>query len=75
MIPYLILTGALTGSAGWWIGHRTARVRIVVIGATAQQDATAIDQLSPADEQQLAEWRARLDQLTAPFNTPDQEQQ
>ncbi|UOB09112.1 hypothetical protein MQE23_08605 [Streptomyces sp. HP-A2021] len=31
MIPYLILTGTLAASAGWWAGHRTARIRIVFV--------------------------------------------
>jgi hypothetical protein len=57
----------LTAVAFWVLGHRTARVRVVVVGATAAQDEAA---LTAADEQLLGQWRAHLDQLTAPFD-PD----
>ncbi|MFM9777069.1 hypothetical protein [Streptomyces scabiei] len=62
-----LLGALLLLAAGWVLGHSTARVRIVNIGATAAQDETA---LSAADEQLLGEWSAHLDQLTAPFD-PD----
>ena len=67
-----ITAGPLLGAllflaAGWVLGHSTARVRVIVIGATATQDDTA---LTAADEQLLGQWRAHLDQLTAPFD-PD----
>ncbi|WP_322501795.1 hypothetical protein TR631_33735 [Streptomyces rochei] len=42
MIPWLILTAVLSGSACWCLGHRTARIRVIFIGATAQQDQAAI---------------------------------
>lgn len=62
------LLGALLALAvGWVLGHRTARVVHIPIGATAAQDEAA---LSAADEQLLGQWRAHLDQLTAPFD-PD----
>ncbi|WP_159058994.1 hypothetical protein [Streptomyces scabiei] len=62
-----LLGAVLLLAVGWCWGHLTARVRVVVIGATAAQDETA---LSAADEQLLGEWSAHLDQLTAPFD-PD----
>ncbi|MFJ8146591.1 hypothetical protein ACIQ6R_16190 [Streptomyces sp. NPDC096048] len=37
-----VLIAVLTLSAGWCWGHRTARVRVIVIGATPQQDQAAI---------------------------------
>jgi hypothetical protein len=43
VIPYLILTATLAGSTGWCLGHRTARIRHIPIGATAEQDAAAIE--------------------------------
>ncbi len=68
-----IAAGPLLGAllflaAGWVLGHSTARVRVVVVGATAAQDETA---LTAADEQLLGEWSAHLDTLTAPFDLPD----
>lgn len=55
------LLGALLAAAvGWVLGHRTARVVHIPVGATAAEDETA---LTAADEQ-------LLDQLTAPFD-PD----
>ncbi|UJV43828.1 hypothetical protein [Streptomyces sp. AMCC400023] len=51
----------------WVIGHRTARVVRVPVGATAAEDETA---LSAADEQLLGQWSAHLETLTAPFD-PD----
>lgn len=63
--PVLAVVVAL--AVGWVLGHRTARVVHVPVGATAAQDETA---LSADDEQLIGEWSARLDQLTAPFD-PD----
>ncbi|NUU25243.1 MAG: hypothetical protein HOV68_27630 [Streptomycetaceae bacterium] len=57
----------LLTAAAWLLGHRTARIVHVPIGATAAQDETA---LTAADEQLVGEWSAHLDQLTAPFD-PD----
>ncbi|WP_060880605.1 hypothetical protein [Streptomyces scabiei] len=62
-----LLAVALALAVGWILGHRTARIVRIPIGATAVEDETA---LSAADEQRLGEWSARLDQLTAPFD-PD----
>lgn len=62
-----LLAVLLALAVGWVAGHRTARVRVVVIGATQADDDAA---LSAADEQLLGEWSARLDQLTSPFD-PD----
>lgn len=42
MIPWLILTAILVGSAGWIVGHRTARIRIIPIGAILAEDQTAL---------------------------------
>ncbi|MEV0015413.1 hypothetical protein [Streptomyces tendae] len=42
MIPWLILTAILVGPAGWVLGHRTARIRIIPIGAILTEDQTAI---------------------------------
>jgi hypothetical protein len=63
-----LLAAVLLLAVGWVAGHRTARVRVVVVGATRAQDETA---LAAADEQLLGEWSARLDQLTSPFDIPD----
>jgi hypothetical protein len=62
-----LLGAVLLLAVGWCWGHLTARVRVVVVGATAAQDETA---LCAADAQLLGEWSAHLDQLTAPFD-PD----
>ncbi|MEH0650688.1 hypothetical protein QA995_14905 [Streptomyces scabiei] len=62
-----IAAGPLLLAVGWVLGHRTARVVRIPIGATAAQDETA---LSVADEQLIGQWAAHLDQLTAPFD-PD----
>ncbi|MFI1562167.1 hypothetical protein ACH4ZX_03735 [Streptomyces sp. NPDC020490] len=56
-----LLTALLAASAGWTWGHATARIRIIVIGATQTQDDTAL----------LAAERARFDQLIAGFDLPD----
>ncbi|MCM1943167.1 hypothetical protein NC239_33690 [Streptomyces sp. G3] len=42
MIPWLILTAVLVGSAGWIVGHRTARIRIIPIGAILAEDQAAL---------------------------------
>lgn len=54
----------LVAAVAWVLGHRTARVKVRVIGATAAQDETA---LSAADEQLLGEWSAHLEQLLGEF--------
>ncbi|HLU29112.1 MAG TPA: hypothetical protein VKZ65_11785 [Glycomyces sp.] len=64
------LAGTLGLSIGWCIGHSTARIRHVPVGATHEQDQAALD---AADEQLITEWRARLDQLTAPFEPPTEQ--
>ncbi|MFD8234032.1 hypothetical protein ACFV20_19390 [Streptomyces sp. NPDC059696] len=73
MIPY-VLTAVLAASAGWCAGHRTARVRIVFIGGTEQQDAAAVD---AAHQAFIAHTRRRFDEMVAglDLDTPDQEQQ
>lgn len=68
MIGYLLLTVALALAVGWVLGHRTARVVRIPVGATAAEDETA---LTAADEQLLGEWSAHLDTLTSPFDLPD----
>lgn len=42
MIPWLILSVLLSLAAGWMIGHRTARIRIIPIGAILAEDQAAI---------------------------------
>ncbi|MFJ3037748.1 hypothetical protein [Streptomyces tendae] len=42
MIPWLILTAVLAAPAGWIVGHRTARIRIIPIGAILAQDQAAL---------------------------------
>ncbi|MFZ3569938.1 hypothetical protein ACOKM5_23310 [Streptomyces sp. BH097] len=37
-LVYVLLTLAF----GWIVGHSTARIRIVVVGATAEQDEAAL---------------------------------
>lgn len=56
-----LLTALLALSLGWCWGHLTARVRVVVIGATAAQDDAALS----ADE------RARFRQITGYLDEPD----
>ena len=63
MITILAVLIAL--AAGWCCGHRTARIRIVVIGATPAQDQAALD------EQILTEWRTQLEQHLDHFDIPD----
>lgn len=43
MTWYHLLTALLAASAGWCWGHSTARIRVIVIGATAAQDAATLD--------------------------------
>lgn len=64
-LPLLALV--LGASAGFLLGHRTARVVHVPIGATAAEDEAA---LSAHDEQLVGEWRAHLDQLLDTYD-PD----
>lgn len=40
----LTLAAVLAGSAGWWAGHSTARIKFIHIGATREQDQNALDQ-------------------------------
>ncbi|MFI2426536.1 hypothetical protein ACH5A7_20975 [Streptomyces sp. NPDC018955] len=68
MIPYLILTGVVCLAVGGTVGHRTARIRIIVIGATAQEDQAALDDDS---EQQILEWRTQLEECLDRFDIPD----
>ncbi|MFE1205673.1 hypothetical protein ACFW5V_28715 [Streptomyces sp. NPDC058762] len=42
MIGWVILTAVLAAPAGWVLGHRTARIRIIPIGAILAQDETAL---------------------------------
>jgi hypothetical protein len=41
VIAYLILTATLAGSTGWCLGHRTARIRHIPIGALPSEDDAA----------------------------------
>ncbi|PZT70161.1 hypothetical protein DN402_31575 [Streptomyces sp. SW4] len=61
MIPWLILTAVASGAVCFTIGHRTARVRFIVIGATAEQDQAAL----------LADETARFWQLVQTLDLPD----
>jgi hypothetical protein len=67
VLVIIALAAVLAFAVGWVVGHRTARVQIIPIGATIADDETA---LCAADEQLIGEWPAHLDQLTAPFD-PD----
>jgi hypothetical protein len=60
VIPYLILTATLSGSAGWCWGHSTVRIRIVHVGATRAQDEAAL----------AADLHTRFDEITADFDDP-----
>lgn len=57
----IILTAVLALSAGWCIGHRTARIVFIPIGGTSAQD----------DDAFIAEQRARFNQIVAGLDTPD----
>lgn len=57
-----LLAVLLAAAVGWVLGHRTARVRVVVVGATQADDDAAF----------LTHERARLDDLIArSFPDPD----
>jgi len=60
-----ILVAVLVFAAGWTIGHRTARIRIIPIGALASQDQAALDEAWIADE------RARFDARVASLDLPN----
>lgn len=60
-----LLTAVLCLAAGAIVGHRTARIRIIVIGGTPQQD----------DEAFLADETARFWQLVNTIDLTDEEQQ
>lgn len=42
MIGWLLLVAVVSGAVCFTIGHRTARIRIIPIGAILDQDQTAI---------------------------------
>ncbi|KFG08123.1 hypothetical protein [Streptomyces scabiei] len=56
-----LLGALLLLAVGWCWGHLSARVRVVVVGATATQDDAAL----------LAHERARFDDLVAQLDVPD----
>lgn len=56
-----LLTALLALATGWCWGHLTARIHVVVVGATAAQDDAALS----ADE------HARFQQITGYFDEPD----
>ncbi|MFD7774298.1 hypothetical protein [Streptomyces sp. NPDC059753] len=57
-----IITAVLGLSAGWCIGHRSARIVFIPISGSSAQDDAAF----------IAEQRARFDQIVAGFDLPDQ---
>jgi len=61
MIAALILAVLLALAAGWTIGHRTARIRIIPIGALLADDEAAL----------LEDERARFDALVAGLDLPN----
>ena len=61
MIAALILAVLLALAAGWTIGHRTARIRIIPIGALLADDEAAL----------LEDERARFDALVASLDIPN----
>lgn len=63
-----LLTALLALSVGWCWGHRTARIRIIVIGATAQQDQAALNAENAAF---IAETRRRFDEQIRGFDLKD----
>ncbi|WP_333744085.1 hypothetical protein [Streptomyces ardesiacus] len=65
MIPWLILTAVLAAPAGWMIGHRTARIRIIPIGAVLAEDETALAAQDVAEFWQIVD-RLDLDQPDDP---------
>jgi hypothetical protein len=56
-----LLAVLLALAVGWVAGHRTARVRVVVVGATQADDDAAL----------LAHERARWEDLLAQLDVPD----
>lgn len=56
-----VLAAVLALSAGWCIGHRTARIVFIPIGGTSAQDDAAF----------IAEQRAHFDQIVAGLDLPD----
>ncbi|MFJ6566579.1 hypothetical protein ACIQNU_04115 [Streptomyces sp. NPDC091292] len=54
------LTALLALAVGWSLGHRTARIQIIHIGGSAEQDNAAF----------LADERRRFDQITADLDIP-----
>lgn len=56
-----LLAVVLALALGWCWGHSTARIHIVPIGATAEQD----------DAELFAEDRALFDEITAALDVPD----
>ncbi|WP_405695228.1 hypothetical protein OHA99_09305 [Streptomyces coelicoflavus] len=58
----LILAIVLAFAAGWTIGHRTARIRIIPVGALASEDEEAL----------LAADRARFEQIAEHLRTDNQ---
>ena len=56
-----LLAVLLALAAGWVIGHSTARIRIIPVGAVLADDETAL----------LAHERARFDDLIAQLDVPD----
>ncbi|QTU45618.1 hypothetical protein F3K20_12750 [Streptomyces scabiei] len=63
-----LLGALLLLAVGWLLGHSTARIRIVNVGATAAEDETA---LTAADAAHLAHERARFDDLMAQLDLPE----
>ena len=61
MTAALILAVLLAFAAGWTIGHRTARIRIIPIGALLADDEAAF----------LEDERARFDALVAGLDLPN----
>lgn len=59
----LILVVVLAFAAGWTVGHRTARIRIIPVGALAAEDEAAL----------LAADRARFEQLAEHLRTDTQQ--
>lgn len=55
----LILAVVLAFAAGWTVGHRTARIRIIPVGALASEDEAAL----------LAADRARFEEIAAQLRT------
>ena len=57
----LALVAVLVFAVGWTIGHRTARIRIIPIGALLADDEAAL----------LEDERARFDALVAGLDIPN----